>query len=274
MNSPRTIFSIAAALILCLWTGAADARAPEVRNINVRGLQVSGTTTLILDGVELLPAPRVFVDGNAVEAVVDPSSTATRLVVAIKLVDQIVPGVAQLRVATADGFSNSSLVAIDRLPQVLFAEQVAALPSALHGTIGGSVTVRTMFSGKAGEDVIIEAEARRLGSKLRPVLHVFDAKRLQIAWASPTSTLSGDARLRLKLPADGTYSIELHDAQYAPPGPGFFRLKVFRRQRRQQCRRLVGAGQQLHALGRHDRLAGQCLRRPEPASPGHRGRAA
>ena len=68
--------------------------------------------------------------------------------------------------------------------------------------------------------------ARRLGSKLRPVLHVFDAKRLQLAWASPTSTLSGDARLRLKLPADGTYSIELHDAQYAAPGPGFFRLKV------------------------------------------------
>ncbi|MDP6446778.1 MAG: hypothetical protein QF805_23505, partial [Pirellulaceae bacterium] len=34
------------------------------------------------------------------------------------------------------------------------------------------------------------------------------------------------ARLQLALPADGRYTIELHDRQYAGPAPGFYRMKI------------------------------------------------
>ena len=73
---------------------------------------------------------------------------------------------------------------------------------------------------------MVEVEAQRLGSKLRPVVHLYGPKRLQLAWAWPTPALHGDARLEATLPADGTYTIAVHDPEYAGQSPGFFRLKV------------------------------------------------
>ena len=128
--------------------------------------------------------------------------------------------------ATAEGFSNSQLVGLDRFPQTPLAETIASLPAAVHGSVPGSGVSRTSFPGKAGEELIVEIEAKRLGSKLRPVIHVYDSRRVQIAWGTPSNTLAGDARVLLKLPRDDLYTIEVHDAQYAPPGASYFRLKV------------------------------------------------
>jgi hypothetical protein len=38
--------------------------------------------------------------------------------------------------------------------------------------------------------------------------------------------LIGDTRLEATLPTDGTYTVAVHDLEYATPGPGFFRMKV------------------------------------------------
>ncbi len=47
--------SSAAALVsTILWCGPVQA-APLVRSLNVRGLQIGGTTTLVLEGAGLLP---------------------------------------------------------------------------------------------------------------------------------------------------------------------------------------------------------------------------
>ncbi len=204
----------------------ANARQPEIRNVNIRGLQIGATTTLTIDGTDLLPSPRLFLDEQALEATLDPASTPTRVVLAIPLPEAIAPGIGVLRLTTSEGFSNSLLVGLDRLPQLPLAEEIAARPVALQGSVPGSGVSRTAFSGKAGEDVIVEVEARRLGSKLRPVIHVYDSRRVQVAWGLPSNSLGGDSRITLKLPRDDRYTIELHDLQYGPPGASFFRLKV------------------------------------------------
>ncbi|MBC8117392.1 MAG: hypothetical protein H7062_23590, partial [Candidatus Saccharimonas sp.] len=168
-----------------------------------------------------------WLNANAVEVVIDDKqSNANRVVLTATLPNETSPGLAQLRLATTDGMSNSVTVALDRLPQMPFAESIATLPVSLHGSVPGSGSSKTSFTGKAGEDLLIEVEAKRLGSKLRPVVQVFDAQRLQIAWALPSPTLGGDARVAIKLPRDGQYTVEVHDVQYAPPGPSFFRLKI------------------------------------------------
>lgn len=223
MRIPLVVWACAA---LAVFSSTAHARQPEIRNINVRGLQIGAKTSLIVEGTDLLPAPRLFLDELAVEAAVDPLSTPGRLVIAVPLPETIAPGIGVLRLATDDGFSNSVLIGLDRLPQLPLVPEIIARPVALHGAVPGSGIVRTAFSGKAGEEVIIETEARRLGSKLRPVIHVYDSRRIQLVWGVPTNTLSGDSRVVLKLPSDDKYVIELHDLQYAPPGPSYFRLKV------------------------------------------------
>src|SRR5271165_5760401 len=43
-----------------LWFNPVHAAEPVVRNVNLRGLQVGGTTTLVLDGDDFGPAPRLL----------------------------------------------------------------------------------------------------------------------------------------------------------------------------------------------------------------------
>lgn len=206
---------------------SAYAKTPEIRSVNVRGFQIGQPTIVTIDGVDLLPAPKLWLNVNAVESAIDDKqSNANRLVLTATLPNETTPGVAQLRLATNDGVSNSVTVALDRLPQLPISETIATLPVSLHGSVPGSGVSKTSFTGKAGEDVLIEVEAKRLGSKLRPVVHLYDAQRVQVAWALPSRTLAGDCRIATKLPHDGQYTIEIHDLQYAPPGVSFFRLKV------------------------------------------------
>src|SRR5262249_51312120 len=45
-------------------------------------------------------------------------------------------------------------------------------------------------------------------------------------WSWPSTALSGDTRLEATLPQDGTYTVAVHDSEYAGQAPGFFRLKI------------------------------------------------
>ncbi|MGH7194413.1 MAG: hypothetical protein ACREJM_12910, partial [Candidatus Saccharimonadales bacterium] len=136
------------------------------------------------------------------------------------------PGIYQLRLATAGGISAPLTVGVDALAEMPFAAEVADLPVALSGALQGSNVLRTSFTGTKGQRIVAEVEGRRLGVELNPVVHLLDSRGVQLAWAQPTSALAGDARLTAELPADGRYTVELHDALYRGPGPGNFRLKI------------------------------------------------
>jgi hypothetical protein len=88
------------------------------------------------------------------------------------------------------------------------------------------VPIETTFTGKAGQKVRVEVEAQRLGSKLRPVVHLTSPKKVEVGWAWPNPGLGGDTRLEATLPSDGVYTISLHDVEYAGANPGFFRMRV------------------------------------------------
>ncbi|MDB5386831.1 MAG: hypothetical protein JWM11_2477, partial [Planctomycetaceae bacterium] len=117
---------------------SAEARSPEVRNVNLRGLQIGAVTVLTIDGVDLLPEPRIYLNDKLLTGTLDPASTAARVIVSVPVPETVLSGFAQLRVATAEGFSNSMLVGLDRLPQLPIAEETAAVPVALNGSVPGS----------------------------------------------------------------------------------------------------------------------------------------
>ncbi len=217
---------ICMATCLSFTASAAMARPPEIRNLDLRALQSGAATKLTMDGADLLPAPKFFLDDQPLEVQIDPASTAARVIATVTLPAAIPSGVGQLRLSTQDGFSNSLLVGVDRFPQAALTPELAAVNVAVHGSVPGSGVSKTTFAGKAGEEVILEVESRRLGSKLRPVIHLYDSRRVQVGWASASPMLAGDARIMVKLPKDDRYTVEVHDANYAPPGPSFFRLKI------------------------------------------------
>lgn len=198
---------------------------PEIRNVSLRGLQINGTTTLAIDGDNFGVNPRLLLPFSA-NVSLKPKSTDKQATFEVALGNEVVPGYYHLRVVTDHGVSLPNVIAVDRFPQRAFAPSIEQLPAALHGTLTGSTVVETSFPGKVGQKITVEIEAQRLGNKLRPVVHLYGPKKLQLAWAWGTPSLQGDTRLEATLPEDGTYRIALHDGEYAGPAPGFFRLRV------------------------------------------------
>ena len=216
------------ALLFCC--APAFAVEPSIRAINIRGLQIGGTTELVCDGDDLTTEPRLLLPFAAHQEL-KSGSTEKKATFIVKLADDVQPGYYQLRIATAGGVSLPIVIGIDRLLQQELKNPIEKLPVAAHGSVGGSAISETKFPGKKGEPVTIEIEAQRLGSKLRPVLHLYDSKGKQLAWAWSQPALFGDARLETTLPEDGEYRVTCHDLEYAAPSPNFFRLKIGRWER-------------------------------------------
>ncbi len=216
---------VAALAVIAFAAGPMSATEPNVRAVNVRGLQVGGTTTLTIDGDDFGKEPRLLLPFAAKQQR-KPGPTDKQATFDVTLAADVAPGYYNLRLAAEGGVSAPVVIGVDALPQRPFAAEAGSLPAALHGAAVGAAGVETKFAGKSGQRVAVEVEAQRLGSKLRPVIHIYNSKRLQVAWTWAKPALDGDARLEATLPADGEYTVAVHDTEYAAPGPSFFRLKI------------------------------------------------
>lgn len=207
------------------FVSSAGAAPPQISRVTVPALQIGAPTTLVIEGTDLTPNPRIVLPVSVLAQTVKEPSMPNRVQIEVKLADKVPSGVYLLRLGNDKGISNPVSVEIDE-PSLPFAPKIEKLPAVLQGTLSGSATVSTTFEGKKGQRLIIEAEARRIGSAIEPVIKLFDPKRIQFAWAQGSTPLNGDTRLTTELPADGMYTIELHDAQYRAGAPNRFRLRL------------------------------------------------
>lgn len=198
--------------------------APTLQSVSLRGLRIGETTRLVFTGSELNQAPRVIVDGHAPPQKI-LKAAANRLELEVTLPESTIGGVKQLRLATKTGVSNALAVGVDDLPQSMFAAETQ-MPVAMTGSLTGGAILATSFDAKKGQRIVAELESRRLGANSRIVLRVLDARGVQLAFDNRNPSLGGDARCVLTAPADGRYTIEMHDVLYKGPGPGHFRLKL------------------------------------------------
>lgn len=110
----------------------------------------------------------------------------------------------------------------------------APLPIAVEGRISapGDRDIYS-FQGRAGDEVVAEVMARRLGSPLDSVLMLTDGDGVQLAMnddhedkGSGLMTHHADARLQCKLPKDGRYFVHLGDSQQAGSEAHRYRLRI------------------------------------------------
>ncbi|MFO0864554.1 MAG: hypothetical protein U0744_07880 [Gemmataceae bacterium] len=201
------------------------AAEPAIRAVNVRGLQIGGTTTLVIDGDNFGKAPRLLLPHPATQTL-KPASTDKQATFDVALPADSPAGYWNLRVVTEGGVSLPVLIGVDRLPQKALSATVESVPIALHGAVNGATPAVAKFVGKGGQLVIVEVEAQRLGSKLRPVVHLLAPNKVEVAWSWGKPSLWGDARIEATLPTDGEYSVSVHDVEYGPQSPSHFRLKI------------------------------------------------
>lgn len=221
----RTTLALISSVALLAVAQFASA-APTVTNISLRGLTIGQPTTVVIDGSDLLPDPKLVLPVKIASQTVKPNATASRVEIEVTVDGAASPGIYSLRVASGKGISNSLAVGIDKLPQLPFAAQINSLPVALHGNVAGPQVVQTKFQGTKGTVVVLDCEAQRLGSNLNPIVRLYNDRGTQVAWSPPKSAIGDDARCQLTLPADESYTIELHDRLYRAGMPAYFRLKV------------------------------------------------
>lgn len=199
--------------------------APAIQNISPRGLQIGGKTVLTIDGADLAADSRLLLPFPVASQTVQPGATNNRLQIEVTLDAGLSPGIYELRLANGGGISPGVAIGVDEAPQQAFAEQ-AVVPVALHGAVSGSQILKTTVHGAKDQRLVCDLEAQRLGSELKPVVRIYDSRGAQLAWSGPQQKLSGDARCEAVLPADGDYTIEVHDVVYRAGSPGFFRLSI------------------------------------------------
>jgi len=144
--------------------------------------------------------------------------------------------------------SNEVAYAVDTLPECNETEpndtarhaQRIDLPQIVNGRIAqpGDVDV-FQFEGRAGDDVVAEVVGRRLHSPLDSLLRLTDASGRVLEWNdddvhkdghlhtdSGLLTHHADSRLRVRLPEDGVYCVQLSDSQRRGGEAYAYRLRV------------------------------------------------
>lgn len=106
---------------------------------------------------------------------------------------------------------------------------VDELPVVVNGTLDGAERDRYRFRAPAGERIVVEVEARRVGSAIDPVLRLLDGDGGEIAFNQEGPGIDVDARLDWRAPEDGgEFTVEVHDARFSDQRRNFYRLKLIR----------------------------------------------
>jgi hypothetical protein len=152
------------------------------------------------------------------------------------------PGTAALTVRRGALVSNRVSFAIDSVRDIVEREPnnapreaaKLALPVIVNGRIqaAGDVDVFAV-TGRAGQQVVAEVTARRLGSPLDSVIELTDAAGARLALCDDVTdkgagliTHQADSRIMIALPSNGTYYLRVGDLQRKGGAEYGYRLRV------------------------------------------------
>jgi hypothetical protein len=246
---PGRTSALAALALLAATGAAAQIRPPSVGRVTPPGAQQGTTIALSLEGTNLADARAVLFDDPALAGRIvtnedlgpdvperDPESTGApiqdrarkcRLKLEVTVGAKAPPGRHSFRLLTPLGTTNTATLFVGRLPEVTEAEpngppggpQALALPATVNGVLDKEDVDRYRFDARAGQRLVFEAMASRIGSTLDPVLRLMDANGHELARSNGSAR--PDAMLAHAFAADGAFVVEVSDVLHGG-GPGYF----------------------------------------------------
>src|SRR5579864_9252335 len=208
--------------------------APVIRSVFPPGATIGKSTELKFTGTNLGKIERWIVSGAGfVVGDVKAEGTGT-LTAVVHVADDAEPGFRELRGAGPEGISNLVLFRVDTLPQSVEAEpndvpekaNTISTASAVAGVLKAMDVDYYRVEARAGQRVVVDMEARRLGTSLSPVVTVLTASGSALAQGREQEGAEHDARFAFVFPADGTYLIEVRDNAYNGGESAGYRLRL------------------------------------------------
>ena len=203
---------------------------PIIGRVIPHAVEINKTTRVQLAGQNMQGA-RLHTDVPGISCSVVEGGNANQGLFDVTVADTVLPGRYLVRCVTAEGVSKPAVIAVDRIPTAAegtYTKEApaTALPTAVAGVIAGTEQKQLWFRGTANQRIVAEVEARRVGSKLDPVVEIRSAEGTPLALQWQQAELQGDARATVTLPADGLYVAEVHDLQFRAAGGSIWRLIV------------------------------------------------
>lgn len=244
--SKRGFWSVTALGLLLVWpdgsatgqverpdTRARDDRVPVLTSIFPPAVTVGGQTVWRVQGRNLKQITNLHVQGSGVRATVTKAEDRTALV-DVRADDSAVPGFREVRAEAPGGVSNLRLIRVDRLPQVVEREpnDLPAQATELRTDFAAAGLLRPQdidhykFEAQGGTSMMIEVEARRLGSAIAPVMTVMTAGGRAVAQGRATPGIDDDCRIVFKVPEGGSYLVQVRDNLYGGSETATYRLRL------------------------------------------------
>jgi hypothetical protein len=229
---------------------------PTVSKIVPAGMQRGSTATFTIEGRNLSDASEVIFDaagitakvmevtdvpeeikgpraGEDLEAQVAVGKKQTAKL-EISIVKDALSGIHRFRILTPLGTTNIMPLAVGALPEVKAREKTAMessalgqtvmLPATMVGTIGAPGDKDSFrFEGNAGEEIVFDVQASKLGSKLSSLLALSDSSGKKLAESDANDDRS-DATMHFKLPEGGQYTVTITDRDRGGGMDYFYRL--------------------------------------------------
>lgn len=203
---------------------------PVIGRVIPHAIEINKMTRVQLAGNNLEGA-HLHTDVPGISSAVVEGGNANSGIFDVTVADTVLPGRYMVRGVTAGGVSKPAVIVVDRIATVADGTYTkekpgTTLPAAVAGVIAGTEQKQLWFQGTANQKIIAEVEAKRVGSKLDPVVEIRSAAGTPLALQWQQSELQGDARATVTLPSDGLYVAEVHDLQFRAPGGSIWRLIV------------------------------------------------
>ncbi|HWB13995.1 MAG TPA: hypothetical protein VG826_32505 [Pirellulales bacterium] len=232
-----------AVLVACLLAAHASAQLPRARLHSVfpAGARQGTTIEVTITGADLDGADRLRFTHTGItaepirlasgEVEVQPQPTEGKFRVAIA--GDVPPGTYEVRVAGQYGLSNPRFFVVDSRPEVGETEPNSRPDQANEVACGGIVNGIAnggadrdffKFAAQKGQRLLIDCQARRIDSRLDPMLVLYDTQGRELASAHDGG--HRDTLLDYTVAADGQYLVEVRDFIYEGGADHGYRLAI------------------------------------------------
>ena len=212
---------------------------PTLTRVDPPGAQRGTAVRLVLNGNGL--GGEIQIRSGIPGSMTELSADGPAREFLLEVNDTAAPGVYPLAVQTKDGLTNSWLFSVSEFPEAEEEEararraspndsakdaQPIETPRVINGTLTEADRDLYEVSLEAGQSIVFEVEARRLGSAIDPVLAVWAPDGGLVARSNDSAGIGQDARLPMQAPVAGNYIVEVHDARFSRQARNFYRLVV------------------------------------------------
>ncbi|MFO1499776.1 MAG: PPC domain-containing protein [Verrucomicrobiota bacterium] len=160
--------------------------------------------------------PKVTLEASKGGISVGDSSESKAVRATVTISDDASLNPREIRLVTAEGVSNPVIVNVSPIPEILETsggEQRLSLPVGLSGTIAAPGEQDSFtFDAKKGQELIFEILAFRSGSALDSSMALLNSKGLELARSEDAKGF--DSFIRLTVPEDGAYRLQIRDFRY------------------------------------------------------------